>query len=61
MRLSGISSDSQLQILDEDLSHFVLEGICKALFVKDVLPLDMPLRHIKTFQEFCRICILPFI
>jgi hypothetical protein len=62
MRISGTSSDpSQVHVLDEDLTSHAIELFCKIIIVKEVLQSDVPLQHIKTFTEFCRYCIFPFL
>jgi hypothetical protein len=36
--------------MDEDLSNYVLETISRIIYVREVLPTDVPLTHIKTFR-----------
>jgi len=49
--MSGISADpSLILVMDEDLSNYVLETICRIIYVREVLPTEMPLTHIKTFK-----------
>ena len=58
--MSGICEHEEITIHDMDLPYEVLFGICKVIFVKGVVPLYRPLNLIKTFEEFCEICIFPF-
>ena len=59
--MSATCEDPDVNILDEELRSDVLSGICKVIFVKGVIPLDTPLKMIKSFADFCRICIFPFV
>ena len=61
LNLSGVCEDSQISVLDETLTYSMLIGICKVIFVRAVVPFETPLRLIKTFADFVRICIFPFI
>ena len=60
LKMSGICEDPAITIIDEELRNDVLFGICKVIFVKGVVPLHTPLKLIKTFEDFCQICIFPF-
>jgi hypothetical protein len=48
-------------VLGDELQYSVLEGICKLIIVREVLPYSTPLKLIKTFADFCKICIFPFL
>ena len=61
LRMSAVCEDSDVTIFDEEMKNDVLAGICKVIFVKAVIPLDTPLKMIKSFADFCRICIFPFL
>ena len=60
LKLSGICEDRQVAIQDEDLKNDLLIGLVKVIFAKAVIPLDTPLKMIKSFADFCRLCIYPF-
>ena len=60
LKMSGICESEEVTIHDMDLPYEVLFGICKVIFVKGVVPLYKPLNLIKTFEDFCEICIFPF-
>ena len=61
IKMTGISEDSEIIVIEEELNNLLLIGICKLIYIQEVLPLAMPLRLIRTFEEFARICILPYI
>ena len=61
LKISGICEDSEVTIIEEELHHDVLFGITKVIFIKGVIPMETPLKLIKTFSDFCRICIFPFL
>ena len=43
------------------MDNLVLSTLLKYMIVRDVLPKTQPLKHIKTFEDFCRICVFPFL
>jgi hypothetical protein len=61
IKINAVCEDRNIQILNDELSPKVLKNICKLLVLREVLPHEMPLKHIKTFCDFCRICIFPFL
>lgn len=61
MTLSATCEDPEVTILDDDLNLEVLKGLLKVVFARGCIPLDMPLRLIKTIEDFCQICIFPFL
>lgn len=61
IKLWGICEDSGITIIEEELDNSMLIGICKVMIVHGVMPLDQPIKLIKTFTEFARICIFPFV
>lgn len=61
VKISGVCSDNTIVILEEELSITILESLCKILEVHEVLPVDRPLSSIKTFEDFARFCIFPFV
>lgn len=50
-----------MKIVEEDLDNSMLYGICKVMIVHGVMPLNQPLKLIKSFTDFARICIFPFL
>lgn len=44
-----------------NLENAELVRLTKCVVIKEVIPLNQPLSHIKTFEDFCKICIFPFI
>ena len=60
IKMSGICQEADVTIHDELLRYDVLFGICKVMFAKGVVPISTPLQLIKSFEDFCRICIFPF-
>jgi len=61
MKISAVCDDNHIEVLGEEIPFSVLEGICKLIIVREVLPYSTPLKLIKSFAEFCRICIFPFL
>lgn len=59
--MQGVCSDSGIEIIEEDLENAFLIGVCKVMMVHGVMPIDQPIKLIKTFTEFARICIFPFV
>ena len=59
--MSAMCEDSAVTILENDLKPEVLTGLTKISFAQGCTPFDKPLRLIKTIEDFCHICIFPFI
>jgi hypothetical protein len=43
------------------MDKLILSTLLKYMIVRDILPKDKPLKHIKTFEDFCNTCIFPFL
>jgi hypothetical protein len=43
------------------MDHIVILTMLKYSVVRDTLPKTKPLRHVRTFQDFCKFCIFPFV
>jgi hypothetical protein len=43
------------------MDKLILSTLLKYMIVRDILPKDQPLKHVKTFEDFCNICIFPFL
>jgi len=61
IRLWGVCEDSGITVIQEELDNSVLMSICKVMIVHGVMPLNQPIKLIKSFFDFARICIFPFI
>ena len=61
IKLTGVCEDSAITIIEEELDNSMLIGICKVMIVHGVMPLSQPLKLIKSFTDFARICIFPFL
>ena len=61
IKITSSCEDNKVEVLGEELNYAVLEGICKLIIVREVLPYQTPLKLIKNFADFCRICIFPFL
>ena len=61
IKLTGICEDSGITVVEEVLDNSMLVGICKVMIVRGVMPLNQPLKLIKSFTDFARICIFPFL
>ena len=61
IKLWGVCDDSGITIIEEELDNSMLIGICKVMIVHGVMPLSQPIKLIKTFTEFARICVFPFV
>jgi len=61
IKLTGVGEDSQMTIIEEELDNSMLIGICKVMIVHGVMPLNQPLKLIKSFTDFARVCIFPFL
>ena len=61
IRLWGVCEDSGITIIQEELDNSMLVGICKVMIVHGVMPLGQPIKLIKSFTDFARICIFPFV
>ena len=61
IKLTGICEDSGITIIKEELEHSMILGICKVMIIHGVIPLHQPLKLIKSFTDFARICIFPFL
>lgn len=61
LKITCLAPESRIQVLSEELKHEMLNCICSFIYSKEVLPLDVPIKHISTFQEFCQFCIFPFL
>ena len=59
--MRGVCEDSRVVINKEELEKSMLFGICKVMIVHGVMPLNQPLKLIKSFTDFVRICIFPFL
>ena len=60
-RLSAVSLDANLTILEIKLSGFMLTAILKHFSVNTTLPRNQPLRLIKSFKDFCKFILYPFL
>ena len=61
IKLNGICEASGVTIIEEELDNSMLIGICKVMIVHGVMPLNQPLKLIKSFTDFVRICVFPFV
>lgn len=61
IKLTGICEDSGITVVEEVLDNSMLVGICKVMIVHGVMPLNQPLKLIKSFTDFARICVFPFL
>lgn len=61
IKLSGVCEDSGITIIDAEVDNSILTGICKVMIVHGVVPLNQPLKLIKSFTDFVRTCIFPFV
>ena len=61
VKLSAICEDSSIEVLDEELPECLLVGVLKLMSAREVIPITLPLKSVRTFDEFARICIFPFL
>ena len=59
--ISGICEDSKVKIFEDKLNVEVIKGLLKVTFARGCVPYHMPIRLIKTIEDFCQICIFPFL
>ena len=61
IRLWAFCEDATIEVQEVRLDSILLAEILRHLVIKDLIPSQKPLKHIRTFEEFCKICIFPFI
>jgi len=61
LTISALCDDPSIKVRTQVMDNLVLSTLLKYMIVRDVLPKTQPLKHIKTFEDFCRVCVFPFL
>ena len=61
VNVSALCDDPSILVKAEKMDHIIILTMLKYQIVRDTLPKSKPLRHIRTFEEFCKICMFPFV
>lgn len=59
--LRGVNETKKTNLKEEKLPAQLFSKILQTIDVKDVLPYEIPLKTIETFEFFMKFCVLPFI
>jgi hypothetical protein len=61
VKLSGICEDASIKISEDTIDSNTLDGVLKMMFARGCIPHNTPVKLIKTFTQFARICLLPLL